>query len=59
MFNGQNMKSFEQLAQEFDFPGHDLYTFLQLRLCFQRHKEWERNEPTKLDELFMSFTEEQ
>ena len=56
MFNGQNMKSFEQLAQEFDFPGHDLYTFLQLRLCSQ---EWERNEPTKLDELFMSFTEEQ
>lgn len=59
VFNGQTMKSFEQLILDFNLPANDFYKFLQLRHHLQKHKGWENicKTPSKLEELFMSFTE--
>lgn len=61
IFMGQILKSFEQLKQEFNLQNNDFYKYLQLRHYLQKHNEWERisKEPTKVEELFMSFTEEE
>ncbi len=55
------MKSFEQLTKEFNLPAHDFYKFLQLQHYPQKHKEWENicKIPSKLEELLMSFQEEE
>ena len=60
VFNGQTMKSFEQLRQECNLPAHDHYKFLQLRHYLKKHQEWENicKTSSKLKELLMAFTEE-
>lgn len=60
VFDGQTMKSFEQLRRDFNLPAQDFYKFLQLRHYLQKHTEWENicNKPFKLEERLMSFTEE-
>lgn len=59
VFRGQTLKSFQQLAQEFNLSAHDFYKFLQLRHYLQTHKEWENicKTSSKLEELLMAYTE--
>lgn len=61
LFTGQILKSFEQLKQEFNLPNNDFYKYLQLRHYLQKHSESEKifKEPTKVEELLMSLTEEE
>ena len=52
LFKGQTMKSYEQLAKEFNLPAHDFYKFVQLRHYLQNHEEWRYicKMPSKLEE---------
>lgn len=61
VFNGQTIKSFEQLRWEFDLPTHDRYKSLQLRHFLKKHRERRKvcKKPSKLEEPLMSFKEEE
>ncbi|KAJ0063849.1 hypothetical protein NL108_012538 [Boleophthalmus pectinirostris] len=58
LFEGENMKSFEQLKKEFGLKAQDLYKFLQIRNYLMKHKDWKYicNEPNYLEELLMTST---
>ena len=53
LFSSNQLKSFEQLREEFNLPRTDFYRYLQLRHYLQRHSEWDKiQNPSRL-ELFL------
>ena len=60
LFQGQTLKSFQQLSEEFNLPAHDHYKFLQMRNYLQKNKEWGNlsRDPSNTEQLFVRGEEE-
>lgn len=55
LFDGQVLKSFQQLIQEFNLQVQDHYRFLQIRHYLQKNKNWESilKEPSKTEQFLI------
>lgn len=56
LFNGGNLKTFEQLKNDFELPRTDFFRYLQLRTFLTTHKEWTKlTAPTPIEEFLIEL----
>lgn len=59
LHRGRNLKSFEQLREEFMLPNTDFFRYLQLRTFLTKHREWNKVlEPSPIEELVLKLQTE-
>lgn len=56
LFEGNVIKTFEELRKEFELPQQDFFRYLQIRHYLHKHKEWERlsNPISKLEHFYIN-----
>ena len=53
LFHSNQLKSFDQLSNEFTLPRTDFFRFLQLRHFLERHENWDKIRNPSILEVFL------